>query len=220
MSLMKALAIWLLLGGYALAQAAPKLESCKPVAERTGPDGCWIIASTSLGRLTDTPVFWTLDVFATRQSAEATRAPNATVVEALGRVWRFTVGDKPDLPKDASRITQIGPLPIKPGQEYTAQYRESIMQPGAVSRTHLHSGPEVFYTESGETCLETPAGRQISKSGHDLVINEGEPMELTATGPDPRRGIVLVLHLSTQPHTTLVTGWKSKGLCAATKTAS
>ncbi len=51
------------------------------------------------------------------------------------------------------------------------------MRAGAVSRTHLHSGPEVFYTETGETRLETPSGMQVSRKGHDLVIQEGEPTE-------------------------------------------
>lgn len=30
---------------------ATKLESCRPVAERTGVEGCWILASTPVGRL-------------------------------------------------------------------------------------------------------------------------------------------------------------------------
>ncbi len=195
------------------SQATPRLESCKPAAERTGADGCWIIANTPLGKLTMSSVFWTLDVYPTRERAQAALTPGGTVVEALGRVWLLTVGNKPAVPTGGTRVDQIGPIPIKPGQDYNAQYRESIMQPGAISRTHLHSGPEIFYTESGETCLETPGGRQVSDKSHDVIIAEGEAMELRATGPTPRRGIVLVLHASSQPHTTLVTDWKAKGLC-------
>jgi quercetin dioxygenase-like cupin family protein len=87
------------------------------------------------------------------------------------------------------------------------------MQPGAISRTHLHSGPEAFYTETGETCLETPSGKETGHKGADIIAPEGVPMELTATGPEPRRGIVLVLHSSSKPHTTVVSDWVSKGLC-------
>lgn len=38
-------------------------------------------------------------------------------------------------------------------------------------------------------------------------------MELVATETETRRGIVLVLHASDKPHTTVVTSWKSAGLC-------
>ncbi len=195
------------------AQKPQKLESCKPVSERSGIEGCWIIASAPLGKLPASPVFWTLDVYPTKESAQAASTSNGTVVEALSKVWLFTVGDKIGPSPNATRVTVIGPLMVKPGEEYTAQYRESIMQPGAVSRTHLHSGPEAFYTETGESCLETPAGKAVGHTGADVIAPEGEPMELVATGSETRRGIVLVLHSSSKPHTTVVTDWVSKGLC-------
>ncbi len=199
------------------ARAQQKLESCKPVSERTGTDGCWIMASTPLGKLPDAPVFWTLDTYPTRAAAEAAASKGSTVVEALGKIWLFTVGERANVPTAGTRVSQIGPLPLTPNQEYTAQYRESIMQPGAISRTHLHSGPEIFYTEAGETCLETPTGKQLGKKGVDVIIPEGAPMELMATGTEARRSLVLVLHNSSKPHTTLVTDWKSKGLCQASQ---
>jgi quercetin dioxygenase-like cupin family protein len=181
--------------GTAAAQTQG-LESCKPVSERVGSEGCWILASKLLGVLPDRPVFWTLDVYPDRDSAQSAAESGSTVLDALDQVWLLTVGDKPKPPTKGKRITQIGPLPLKTKEDYTAQYRESIMRPGAVSRTHVHSGPEVFYTEAGETCLETPSGMQVSRKGHDVVVPEGEPMELIATGPNYRRGLVLVLHSS------------------------
>lgn len=191
---------------------AQKLESCKPAAERTGVEGCWILSSTHVGKLADGPIFWTLDVYPTKASAEAA-AKSGTVVEALGRVWLLTVGEKAKVQPGGSRVAEIGPLPVKAGVDYTAQYRESILPPGAVSRTHLHAGPEIFYTETGESCLETPEGKQVGRKDMPIMVAEGIPMELVATGSEMRRGIVLVLHASSQPHTTLVTEWHSKGLC-------
>jgi hypothetical protein len=38
-------------------------------------------------------------------------------------------------------------------------------------------------------------------------------MHLTATGQELRRSLVLILHRSSQPATTLVDNWKPKGLC-------
>ena len=207
----------LLLSGTAVPAQTQKLESCKPVTERSGPEGCWILANTPLGRLPERPVFWTLDVYPDRESAQAASGPGSTVLNALDRVWLLSVGDKPAPPSKGKRMTQIGPLLIKANDEYTAQYRESIMKPGAVSRTHVHSGPEAFYTEAGETCLETPAGKQVSQPGHDVIVPQGEPMELVATGSEDRRGLVLVLHSSSKPHTTSVTDWHSTGLCKTQK---
>ena len=207
------LAIVLFALSYVSAAQTPKLESCKPLSERTGPEGCWIVASKPLGKLPNRPVFWTLDVYPDRDSAQAAATSRGTVLDSLGRVWLLTVGEKPTMPTAGQRIAQIGPLPIKADEDYTAQYRESIMPPGAVSRTHVHSGPEAFYTDTGETCLETTSGKQVSRKGHDVIVPEGEPMELMATGSETRRGLVLVLHSSSKPHTTLVTDWHSSGLC-------
>ncbi len=215
-SLIQTVLALLVFSGVSAARAQ-KLESCKPVSERTTTEGCWIVASKQLGRLPAKKLFWTLDVYPDRGSAEAASEGGSTVLDALGRVWLLTVGEKSAVPSKGQRITQVGPLPVKEGEEYTAQYRESIMIPGAVSRTHLHSGPEIFYTEAGETCLETPSGKQVSRPGHDVIVPEGEPMELMATGSETRRGIVLVLHSSSKPHTTVVTEWHASGLCKSEK---
>jgi hypothetical protein len=49
--------------------------------------------------------------------------------------------------------------------------------------------------------------------GPPVIVPDGPPMELTATGTETRRALVLILHDSTQPHTTVATDWKPKGLC-------
>lgn len=192
------------------------LMSCKPVAQRTGETGCWILARQPISAL-EGQVYWTLDVFPTKELAEQAKGPNGTVVESLGRFWLMTLGDKPQLPASGSRVTQMGPLTLEKGRSYTAQYMEAILQPGMVSETHTHSGIEAFYTETGETCLETPNGMQTGKKGVDVVIPEGVPMELTAVGSETRRSLVLILHDASKPPTTLEHTWHSKHLCQAAK---
>jgi quercetin dioxygenase-like cupin family protein len=202
--------------GIVASAQQQKLVSCKPAEERTQLEGCWIVANKPLGKL-PAAVFWTLDVYPTRERAEKANTNNGTVVQALGKIWLFTVGGRPVLPSQGSRITQIGPLPVKPDEAYTAQFMEGILELGSVSRTHVHAGPEAFYTEAGESCLETPGGMQVGRKGMDVVVPEGIPMELVATGTETRRGIILVLHSSAKPATTVVTDWKSKGLCIGSK---
>jgi quercetin dioxygenase-like cupin family protein len=82
-----------------------------------------------------------------------------------------------------------------------------------VSKTHVSAGVEAFYTETGETCMKTPDGKQIRRTGVNLVVPEGVSMELMASGTEVRRGMILVLHDSSKPATPLVSDWKPKGLC-------
>jgi len=66
--------VWSLIGlslGTAFAQ--PAGGPCKYVSERTGEAGCWIIAHDLVGALTQSPVFWHLDIYPARTGAEATK---------------------------------------------------------------------------------------------------------------------------------------------------
>lgn len=210
------LSLLVCLGSAMYAQQPQVLVSCKPASQKTGETGCWILGSQPAGT-SSRSVFWTIDVFPTRELAEHAKGSDGTVVASLGKVWLLTVGNKPELNSSARRVTQIGPLVLEAGRSYSAQFMEATLQPGMVSKTHLHSGIEAFYTDSGETCLETPDGMQIGKSGVDIVVPEGVPMELTAIGTEARRGLILVLHDASKPPTTLVDSWKSKKLCASVK---
>lgn len=200
----------------AWAQQPRNLVSCKPLSQKTGETGCWILANQPLGT-PDNLVYWTIDVFSTKAAAEQAKGDHGIVVESLGKIWLLTIGKKPELYSQGKRVTQIGPLPIEKGRSYSAQYMEATLQPGMVSKTHLHSGVEAFYTDSGETCLETPGGVQIGKRGTDIVVPEGVPMELTAVGAADRRGLILILHDASKPPTTLVDSWKSKHRCESLK---
>ena len=61
---------------------------------------------------------------------------------------------------------------------------------------------------------ETPEGQRVGRAGRDAVIVPGgPPMFLTATGTEQRRALVLILHQSSKPPTTVVHNWTPKGLC-------
>jgi quercetin dioxygenase-like cupin family protein len=91
---------------------------------------------------------------------------------------------------------------------------EAIFRPGMKSAVHRHSGPEAWYTLAGETCLETPDGVMVGRAGGPpVIVPQGTPMELTATGTEVRRALVLILHDSAQPATMPATDWTPKGRC-------
>jgi hypothetical protein len=189
-------------------------SNCRPVAERTGEVGCWIIASQPIGQLAKAETFWHHDVYATRAETEAARASGSAVVESLGKTWLLTIADQGWRPSGGERIAEIGPLPIIAGQTYSAPYMEAIFTPRIVAPSHTHAGPEAWYTQAGETCLETPLGKQIGRAGGPpVIVPGGPPMHLTATGTEQRRALVLILHDSSKHATTPEHDWVPKGLC-------
>ena len=209
--LLVASANMLLLNG---TPAQPVPGGCRPVSERTTEVGCWIVAHVPIGRLNEPQVFWHLDVYPTRAAAQEDKGLQGTVIESFGKVWLLTVAEEGWRSPNGERVAQIGPLSITPGQDYSVQYMEAIFTPGMTAREHVHSGPEAWYTLSGETCLETPEGKQVGRAGgQPVIVPGGPPMHLTATGSETRRAIVLILHDSSKPATTLVHDWTPKGLC-------
>jgi len=203
-----------LIAGIAMCDQAMG-QGCKPIAQRSADVGCWIIAEASVGALPEQPIYWHLDVYATRSMAEKAKAPGSTVVEALGKAWLFTIAEGDWRAPGGERIAKIGPLPVTAGVTYAAQYMEATFMPGMKSGIHRHSGPEAWYTLAGEMCLETPAGTMVGRAGSaPVIVPAGPPMELTATGSAIRRAVVLVLHDAAQPAITLVHDWQPKGLCS------
>jgi quercetin dioxygenase-like cupin family protein len=206
------LGLVLLLSAQPTAAQPVEGGTCRPVAERTAEVGCWILAHQPLGDI-DEKIFWHLDAFSTREAAEAVKTARGTVVETLGRVWLLTIEGAGWRPEGGQRIAGIGPLPTMPGQ-YSAQYMEAVFTPGMTSRTHTHAGPEAWHTVSGEMCLETPYGKQVGRAGGPpVIVPGGPPMHLTATGTEVRRALVLILHESAKPATTLDHRWAPTGLC-------
>jgi quercetin dioxygenase-like cupin family protein len=191
-------------------------QICRPISERTAEAGCWITAHSVLGNLPKASLFWHLDTYATRSAADAAKGPRGTVVESLGRVWLLTVDVAGWRPSGGERVAEIGPLPVTADAAYAAQYMEAVFTPGMTAPAHRHSGPEAWYTLTGETCLETPSGKMVGRAGgSQVIVPGGPPMHLTATGTETRRALVLILHDSTRPPTTPEHDWKPLGLCRA-----
>jgi quercetin dioxygenase-like cupin family protein len=194
---------------------AVKGDPCKPVSQRTQDVGCWILADHPIGRAMNAEVFWHLDAYPTRAEAEADKGPRGIVFESLGKVWLMTIEDETWRPAHGNRIAQIGPLPVTSGEEYSTQFMEAVFTPGMTAPGHIHSGAEAFFMVAGETCLETSDGRvQVGRPGGPaLIVPAGLAMHLTATGTVERRALVLILHDSSRPPTTMVHDWTPKGLC-------
>jgi quercetin dioxygenase-like cupin family protein len=196
------------------AQQSRMPAACRPASERTGPLGCWIIAQEPLGDLPSAPLFWHLSTYPSRVAADADKVPGATVMEALDKTWLFTIAPAGARRPGGTRVAEIGPLVVKPGTRYTAQYMEAIFPPGARTRPHTHPGPEAWYHEAGGVCLETPEGRAFGRAGDNgFVVAADLPMQLTVVGKEQRRSLVLILHETGKPASGFDHNWVPKGLC-------
>jgi hypothetical protein len=118
----------------AFAQASPPRRTCLPVSERAGRDaGCWLLASESLGIVSEAAVYWHLDTYETRAAAATAKGPRGTVVEVVGKIWLFTVANAGWRSPGGVRIAEIGPIFVKSGEQYTALYAEGISNVGDVT---------------------------------------------------------------------------------------
>jgi len=205
----------LLITGSVFAQTETGSLVCKPVTQRTSEQGCFIRTNRELGILPDVPLYWHIDRFASRKSADAMRGDDGTVIEAYGSVWLMTIARAGWQPANGTRTAEVGPLPLNAALRYTAVYMETSFPAGPIAGPHTHSGPEAFYVLSGEQCLETPQGKMTTRAGTSGIVPGGVPMALTAIGTEQRRSLVLILHDSSHRATTPLNTWKAEGLCAS-----
>jgi quercetin dioxygenase-like cupin family protein len=203
------------------AQAPETDVHCVPVAERAGRElGCFVIATTPVGKLRGITQYWYLDVFASPKAAQRAQGPRATVVAAAGKTWLFTIAPGGWQASGGERIAEIGPLKVGKTEDYTAVYMEAVFEPGMKSAVHRHAGPEAWYVLEGEQCLETPGGTLVARAGQGAIVPAGPPMQLTGTGTGKRHALVLILHDSSQAFTIPVSDWTPTGACLKTESPS
>jgi len=83
-----------------------------------------------MGQFSRPCAFWHLDLYPTRDAAEADKGQRGVVFESLGKVWLMTIEDEHWRSAHDTRIAEIGPLAIIAGKEYSAQYMEAVFTPG------------------------------------------------------------------------------------------
>jgi quercetin dioxygenase-like cupin family protein len=201
------------LSNWAFAQL--NRPGCVPIEQRNGREvGCYILRSEGLGQLQKNEVFWFLYNFPNLAAAEEIKQPGETIFESLGKIWLSHIGTSGRQIRGGDRVAEIGPLPVKPGVNYQAVYMEAIFTPGMRASVHRHSGPEAWHTIAGETCLETPEETYLGRAGGPpVIVPEGPPMALIATGIETRKAVVLILHDASRLPTTLASDWSPKGEC-------
>jgi quercetin dioxygenase-like cupin family protein len=186
-----------------------------PISARTGETGCYLTATEVLSSLPSGDLFWHLYEYPSRAAADLAKPPSfGTVAESFGKVWLYVIAPSDWGPSSGQRVAVIGPLRVRPAEQYTARYMEAVFPPGMQTAVHTHSGPEAWYILSGVQCLQTPEGQSITRAGEGAVVPMGPPMVLTGMGTEMRRSVVLVLHDTSHPWMTITTNWKPAGPCS------
>lgn len=178
--------------------------------------GCYLAGAESFGVAPATPLFWHIDRYRDRATADAARQAHGTVVEAHGQVWLFTLADfawRPMQVTAGERIASVGPLPVTPGRSYAARYLEEVLPLGARTPAHRHAGPEAWFVLGGAQCVETPGGVRVVRAGESYVVPEGSPMHVVGAGTVTRRTLGLVLHDAAQSWTIVDSAWTPTGAC-------
>lgn len=193
-----------------------QLAICQPVVQRAGGAlGCFITARQELGPLPrDTALYWHIDAFRARSTAENADGPRATVVESDGQVWLFSIGAREWRSQAGTRVASIGPLPVIDAQSLAAVFAIENLGPGMRSPVHRHPGIEVRYTLEGESCLESPNGRVQQRAGAPgAILPAGIPMQVRSMGTQTARSLILLLEDATKRRAVPVPNWSPANLC-------
>ena len=183
-----------------------------PPGEKRPDFGCFNVATEKGLKFETKQAYWHIRTFGNRAAAEAAKSATGLVVEEDGRVWLSEFGSHDLIVKGGQPVAIVGPLPLTAAESYTAVLSYAVMRPGDRSRVHTHPGPEGWYMIVGEQCLETPAGANRAKTGGTMTVPSNVPMELSITGTELRKSLVLVIHDSSQSRA-MVSPWRPSGAC-------
>lgn len=186
-----------------------------PASQRKQEEGCYILAAEVLTSLPEAPLFWHLYTYPTIQAATLAKGTSAgTVVKALGKAWFFNIAAKDWRPRGGERVAVVGPLPRFPAKTYVARYMEDVSSlPMERTPVHRHPGVEAWFLLGGSQCMQTPGKTSVIHSGETAFVPAGVPMQLTNTGTETRRSIVLVLHNAALLWRARVSDWKPNAAC-------
>ena len=183
-----------------------------PPGEKRPDFGCFNVASEKGLKFAKQQVYWHVRTFENRAAADAAKSATGIVVEEDGRVWLSEFGSRDLVVKGGKAVAIIGPLQLPPAKSFTAVLSYAVMRPGDRSRVHTHPGPEGWYMIAGEQCLETPSGANRAKPGETMTVPPNVPMELSITGTEVRKSLVVVIHDSSQARG-IASQWRPQGAC-------
>lgn len=167
--------------------------------ERSGEEGCSILANRRYLGSINTNLYWHIDRFDSLESAVKAADANGVATAAHGFFWLMTVETETDNHRGGLHVASIGPFTLPVADSFSMRVQSSLLMPGSTTPVHIHSGPEVIYVVDGEQCMEMPeAGLRLS-AGQSYVIPSGGIHRGRVIGSMARRAFGLILHDAGHP---------------------
>jgi len=171
------------------AAAQAKLE-VKPVAEKR------------IKELPAGPLYWRIETLPSLAQAQAQAASHATALaaEVSGKAWLFTLAAKGGATPGASRVAEVGPVPVIGAPEYLLRINHAGGPPQSKTPVHSHPGSEAFYVLTGRLGQRTPHGIAYAEAGQAMNGHGADmPMEVFSAGTTDLDQLVMFVVDATRP---------------------
>jgi len=182
-----------------LALAAGLLLSLSPVAAQQAlvikP-----VAEKKLKQLPAGPLYWRVETLPTLEQAQAAAGETALAAEVSRQSWLFTLAPKGGATPGASKVAEIGPVPVIAAPEYLLRINHASGPPGAKTPVHSHPGSEAFYVLSGRLGQKTPHGVMHADAGQAMNGHGADmAMEVFSAGTTDLDQLVMFVVDATRP---------------------
>jgi hypothetical protein len=158
------------------------------------------VAEKKLKELPAGPLYWRLENFPTLAQAQAAAGPTSLAAEVAGEVWLFTLGPKGGATPGASKVAEIGPVPLVTAPEYLLRINHAGGPPGAKTPVHTHPGSEAFYVMAGRLGQRTPHGIAYANAGQSMNGHGADTaMEVLSAGTSDLDQLVMFVVDATRP---------------------
>ena len=155
-----------------------------PTAEAQPPTlDIKVKADKKVAELPTGPLFWRVETFPTGAEAQAASSSHSLMVETLGKVWLFTLGQQAQPSRGGTKVAEVGPLAKVEAGEYLLRVNEGHGAPGGMTPVHTHPGSEAFFVLEGELNQKTPHGVSRVTAGQSLAGHGADsPMQVSTSG--------------------------------------
>lgn len=158
------------------------------------------LAEKKLKHLPDGPLYWRVENFSTLAQAQAAAGETSLAVALRGKAWLFTLGPKGSSTPGASKLADVGPVPLIAAPEYLLRINHAGGPPAAKTPVHSHPGSEAFLVLGGRLGQRTPHGVSYAESGQSMNGHGADmAMEVFSAGTTDLDQLVMFVVDATRP---------------------
>ena len=181
-----------LFGALTLVLATPSVAQqalvVRPLAER---------------KVTELPsgaLFWRIENYPSKESAQAAAGPWSLVAETAGKVWLFTLGSAGGASPGGTKVSEVGPIAPIAAAQYLLRINEASGPPGSITTVHSHPGSEAYYVLAGEQSIRGAHGTMVVKAGMpEAGAGAAMAMQVSSSGSSDLESLVMFVVDASKP---------------------